>query len=206
MTPLRQRMIEDMRVRNLSPATQKHYIEAVVALAKHFGRSPELLDAAHIRQYQIHLMNQKRCCWGTFDQHMSALRFLYQVTLRRDWAVERIPLARQPRRLPVVLSLEEVGQFMASLLRLKHRAMLLTAYSAGLRVSDVAKLKLTDIDSQRMMIRIEQGKGKKDRYVMLSPRLPEGVPALGDSQADHRAQAAALLRHPPAGGRHWAQT
>ncbi len=139
---------------------------------------------------------------GTFDQHMSALRFLYQVTLRRDWAVERIPLARQPRRLPVVLSLEEVGQFMASLLRLKHRAMLLTAYSAGLRVSDVAKLKLTDIDSQRMMIRIEQGKGKKDRYVMLSPRLPEGVPALGDSQVDHRAHAAALLCHPPAGGRH----
>ena len=171
MTPLRQRMIEDMRVRNLSPATQEQYIRAAAHFAQHFDRSPEGLEAEHIRQYQVYLVNQKRLGWGTFNLHMSALRFLYQVTLGRDWAIERIPLARQPRRLPVVLSREEVGQFMASIPRRKHRAALLTAYAAGLRVSEVTKLKVSDIDSQRMTIRIEQGKGKKDRYVMLSSRL-----------------------------------
>ena len=165
MTRLRQRMIEDMRVRNLSPATQQHYTQAVAAFAKHFGRSPELLDASHIRDYQVHLTDEKHVSRGTFNQHMSALRFLYRVSLGQEWMIERIPLARKPQRLPVVLSLEEVGQFLASIPNLKYRSILLTAYSAGLRVSEVTKLKVCDIDSQRMTIRVEQGKGRKDQEV-----------------------------------------
>lgn len=173
MTPLRQRMIEDMRVRNLSPATQQHYIAAVAAFAQQFHRSPEVLEASHLHQYQVYLVNQKRFSWGTFNQHMSALRFLYRVTLGREGTIQRLPFARQPRRLPVVPSLEEVGHLLGSVHKLKHRAAMMTAYAAGLRVSELTHLKVTDIDSQRMTIRVEQGKGQKDRYVMLSPRLLE---------------------------------
>ena len=170
MTPLRQRMVEDLRVRNFSPTTQRAYIYAVARFAQHFGKSPELLGPEDIRAYQLHLLS-KQLAWSTFKVSVCALRFLYGVTLGKDWAVRHIPYPRQPRKLPVILSLAELQQFFAAIPNLKHRAALMTAYAAGLRVSEVVALKITDIDSQRMVIHIEQGKGRKDRYVMLSPRL-----------------------------------
>jgi integrase/recombinase XerD len=170
MTPLRQRMLEDLRVRNFSPTTQRAYIYAVARFAQHFGKSPELLGPEDIRAYQLHLLS-KQLAWSTFKVSVCALRFLYGVTLGKDWAVRHIPYPRQPRKLPVILSLAELQQFFEAIPNLKHRAALMTAYAAGLRVSEVVALKITDIDSQRMVIRIEQGKGRKDRYVMLSPRL-----------------------------------
>jgi integrase/recombinase XerD len=170
MTPLRQRMIEDLRVRNFSPTTQRDYVYAVAQFAQYFGKSPELLGPEDIRTYQQHLLS-KQLAWGTFNARVCALRFLYRVTLGKEWAVEHIAYPRRPRKLPVILSLAELQQFFAAIVNLKHRAALMTAYAAGLRVSEVVALKVTDIDSQRMVIRVEQGKGGKDRYVMLSPRL-----------------------------------
>ena len=170
MTPLRQRMLEDLQVRNFSPTTQRAYIYAIARFAQHFGKSPELLGPEDIRAYQLHLLS-KQLAWSTFKVSVCALRFLYGVTLGKDWAVRHIPYPRQPRKLPMILSLAELQQFFEAIPNLKHRAALMTAYAAGLRVSEVVALKITDIDSQRMVIRIEQGKGGKDRYVMLSPRL-----------------------------------
>lgn len=170
MTPLRQRMSEDMQVRNLSPITQRDYLYAVARFAKHFGKPPDQLGAEEIRAYQLHLIS-KRIAWSTLRVVVCALRFFYRVTLDRDWIIQHHPYPRPERKLPVVLSLAEVQQFLEAIPNLKHRAALMTAYAAGLRVSEVVALKIADIDSQRMVIRIEQGKGRKDRYVMLSPRL-----------------------------------
>jgi integrase/recombinase XerD len=170
MTPLRQRMIEDLRVRNFSPTTQRAYVYAVAQFAQHFAKSPELLGPEDIRAYQQHLLS-RQLAWTTFNVSVCALRFLYRVTLRKDWLVEHIPYPRLPKKLPVILSLAELRQFFEVIPNFKHRAALMTAYAAGLRVSEVVALKVTDIDSQRMVIRVEQGKGCKDRYVMLSPRL-----------------------------------
>jgi integrase/recombinase XerD len=170
MTPLRQRMIEDLKVRNFSPTTQRAYIYAVAKFAQHFGKSPELLGPEDVRAYQQHLLS-RQLAWSTFNVSVCALRFLYRVTLDKDWAVRHIVYPRRPRKLPIILSLAELQQFFEAIPNLKHRAALMTAYAGGLRVSEVVALKVTDIDSQRMVIRIEQGKGCKDRYVMLSPRL-----------------------------------
>lgn len=171
MTPLRQRMLEDMAVRNLAPKTQRLYVDRVAKFAQHFGRSPERLDPEDIRAYQVYLVHQKRVSWSLFNQSVCALRFLYRVTLGQDWAVQHIPFPRQEKKLPVVLSLAEVAQFFRALRSLKYRALLMTAYAAGLRISEVTALRSSDIDSQRMVIHVRQGKGRKDRYLMLSPRL-----------------------------------
>jgi integrase/recombinase XerD len=173
MTPLRQRMIEDMRVRNLSPNTQQLYIDRVAKFAQYFGKSPELLGPEDIRTYQVYLINQKRASSSMLQQTVCALRFLYRNTLGKEWTLQYIPFPKQEKKLPVVLSQDEISRFFESLPNLKHRAFLMTAYATGLRVSEVASLRVADIDSQRMMIRIEQGKGWKDRYVMLSPNLLE---------------------------------
>ena len=173
MTPLRQRMIEDMRVRNLSPNTQRLYVDRVAKFAKYFGKSPELLGPEDIRTYQVYLMNQKRASTSMLQQTVCALRFLYRSTLGKEWTLQYIPFPKQEKKLPVVLSQDEISRFFESVPNLKHRAFLMTAYATGLRVSEVASLRVADIDSQRMMIRIEQGKGWKDRYVMLSPNLLE---------------------------------
>ena len=170
MTPLRQRMIEDLRMRNFSPTTQRAYVYAVAQFAQHFGKSPELLGPEDIRSYQQHLLS-KQLAWTTFNVSVCALRFLYRVTLGKDWVVQHIAYPRLPRKLPIILSLAELQQFFDVIRNLKHRAALMTAYAAGLRVSEVVALKVTDIDSQRMVIRVRQGKGAKDRYVVLSPRL-----------------------------------
>jgi integrase/recombinase XerD len=171
MTPLRRRMIDDMTLRNLAPRTIRAYVERVADFARHFGASPEHLGPDQIRTYLLHLAQERRVSWSHFNQTRSALRFLYRVTLARDWVVEGVVCPKQPRKLPVVLSLDEVAQFFAAITNLKYRAILMTAYAAGLRVSEVVGLRCDDIDSRRMVIRLRQAKGRKDRYVMLSPRL-----------------------------------
>jgi len=174
MTHLRQRMTEDMQVRNLSPHTQTSYIEQVSRFARHFDKSPEALGPEDIRAYQIHLTNERRLAPASVLIAVSALRFLYKVSLKKDWTFEDIiPAPKKPQKLPVVLSPEEILQFLGSVRSTKHRAILTTCYAAGLRISEAVRLKPTDIDSQRMVIRVEQGKGQKDRYVMLSPKLLE---------------------------------
>ena len=170
MTPLRRRMIEDMRLRNLANRTIDTYVDRVAAFARHFGTSPEHLGSDHIRAYLLHLVEQG-ASWAQFNQTRSALRFLYRTTLKRGWVDDGVVCAKTPRKLPVVLSLDEVAQFFAAIRNLKHRAILMTAYAAGLRLSEVAALRVEDIDSRRMVIRVRQGKGRKDREVMLSPRL-----------------------------------
>jgi integrase/recombinase XerD len=170
ISPLRRRMVEDMTVRNLSPATQRSYLYAVAKFSRFFGKSPERLDLEDVRTYQVHLASQG-IAWATLNQTVAALRFFYGVTLGRPEIPERIAYAREPRRLPVVLSADEVVRFLEAVPSLKSRTALTTAYAAGLRVSEVVALKVADIDSGRMLIRVERGKGGKDRYVMLSAQL-----------------------------------
>ena len=172
MTPLRQRMIEDMQVRNLALNTQRSYLEQVSRFARHFNKSPEQLGPEDIRAYQVYLTNEKKLAPGSVLIAVAALRFLYKVSLKRDWQFDDvIPAPKKPQKLPVVMSPEEVLQFLGCIGSMKHRAILTTCYAAGLRISEVVTLKPTDIDSQRMVIRVDQGKGQKDRYVMLSPML-----------------------------------
>jgi integrase/recombinase XerD len=170
MTPLRRRMIEDLRLRNRAERTIDTYVDRVAAFARHFGTSPEHLGPDHIRAYLLHLVEQK-ASWAHFNQTRSALRFLYRTTLKRGWVDDGVICVKTPRKLPVVLGLDEVAQFFAAIGNLKHRAILMTAYAAGLRLSEVVSLRVEDIDSRRMALRVRQGKGRKDREVMLSPRL-----------------------------------
>ena len=170
LSPLRRRMIEDMTIRNLSPATQRSYIHAVARFSDYFGRSPDKLTLDDVRAYQVHLAS-KGVAWGSLNQVVCALRFFYGVTLDQAIIPERIPYAREPRKLPTVLSAEEVVRFLEAVSSLKSRVALTTAYAAGLRVSEVAALKVADIESDRMVMRIENGKGGKQRYVMLSAPL-----------------------------------
>jgi integrase/recombinase XerD len=172
MTPLRQRMIDDMRVRNYSPRTIKHYVSQVAAFAQYFKKSPEQLGPAHIRSFQVHLID-RGLSWSSFNIAVSALRFFYRVTLKKDWMIEHLPFGKKPKRLPVILGREEVVRLLVAIPDLNHRIMLMTAYSAGLRVSEVARLRVEDIDRQRMLIRVREGKGRKDRYVPLSTTLVE---------------------------------
>jgi site-specific recombinase XerD len=164
-------MHDDMRIRNLAPTTQEQYLISVAAFARYFGKSPDKLGLEDIRTYQIYLVEKKELAPSSLNVAVCALRFLYGVTLRRDWNIQLIPYAKRPRKLPVVLSRNEVTQLFDAVLDLKYRTALMTVYAAGLRVSEVTHLKLTDIDSQRMCIRVEQGKGNKDRYVILSEKL-----------------------------------
>ena len=158
MSPLRRRMIEDMTIRNLSPATQQSYLYAVSKFSRHFGHSPDRLGVEDVRAYLVHLAS-KRLAWSSLNQTVCALRFFYGVTLGQTTLVERIPFAREPCKLPTVLTADEVVRFLEAVSSLKARVALTTAYSAGLRVSEVAALKVRDIDSGRMVLRIERGKG-----------------------------------------------
>lgn len=176
MSPLRRRMIEDMMVRNLSPSTQQSYIYAVAKFSRHFGCSPDRLSLDQVLAYQLHLINQKRS-WSHINQVACALRFFYGVTLRQAEAFERIAGGRKPDKLPLVLSAEEIACFLRAVPGLRNRVILATAYAAGLRVGEVARLKVSSIDSKRMLIHIENGKGGRDRYAMLSPRLLEALRA-----------------------------
>jgi site-specific recombinase XerD len=171
MTQLRKRFIEDMELVDLSENTQQAYVRAVAQFALFFGMSPEQLGREEIRTYLLYLMRQKRVSKSTYRQVLSAIRFLYRTTLGKDWVIEGIRYTRSEKKLPVVLSMDEVDRFFDALHSLKHRAILMTAYAAGLRVSEVIALRVTDVDSQRMVIRVDQGKGRKDRYVPLANRL-----------------------------------
>jgi len=170
MSPLRRRMVEDMTIRNLSPATQRSYISAVSKFSRYFGRSPDTLSLDDVRDFQVHLVSQE-ISWGSLNQIVCALRFFYGVTLNQPTVPERISYARTPRKLPVVLSADEVVCFLEAVAGLKSRAALTTAYAAGLRASEVAGLLVEDIDSARGVIHVRHGKGAKDRDVMLSEQL-----------------------------------
>jgi integrase/recombinase XerD len=174
MTSLRQRMTEDMQVRNLALNTQMSYLQQVSLFARHFNKPPEQLGPEDIRAYQVYLKNEKKLAPSSVLIAVAALRFLYKVSLKRDWQFDDvIPAPKKPLKLPVILSPEEVMQFLGCIANPKHRAILTICYAAGLRISETVFLKPTDIDSQRMVIRVDQGKGQKDRYVMLSPTLLE---------------------------------
>ena len=171
MTPLRQRMLEDMGIRNLAENTQLSYLQQVSAYARYFGRSPEELGPEQVRAYQAYLVKDRKLAASSVGTATAALRFLYKVTLKRDWVPDDIPMPKRPFRLPIVLSPGEVVHFLSCVQSLKHRTILATLYAAGLRVSEATHLCVTDIDSKRMVLRVDQGKSRKDRYVMLSPRL-----------------------------------
>ena len=172
MSPLRRRMIEDMQIRNLAPSTQRAYVAQLVHFACHFRKSPDLLGPAEIRTYLIYLAQEKCLAASSIIVTVSALRFFYTVTLKRPWVVEDdIPTGRRAKKLPVVLSQDEVARFLAAVDNLKHRMVLTVCYATGLRISEAVRLTPAAIDSKRMVIRVEQGKGGKDRYVMLSPKL-----------------------------------
>jgi integrase/recombinase XerD len=172
MTSLRQRMTEDMQVRNLALNTQSSYLQQVSQFARYFKRSPEQLGPGEIRAYQVYLTNDRKLAPSSVLIAVAALRFLYKVSLKREWLFDEvIPAPKKPQKLPVILSPEEVLQCLDCVGSRKHRAILTTCYAAGLRISEAVCLKPSDIDSKRMVIRVDQGKGQKDRYVMLSPKL-----------------------------------
>ncbi len=173
MTTLRQRMIKDLTVRGLAENTHKSYLHAVTGLARHYRRSPDRISAQEIQDYLLYLHQERQLSWRSCNLARHGLRFFYRITLGRPDAHFYLPGAKEPSKLPQILSSEELVRLFTAATNPKHRTVLMTAYAAGLRASEVARLQVTDIDSQRMCLRIEQGKGNKDRYVPLSPRLLE---------------------------------
>jgi site-specific recombinase XerD len=188
-------MTEDMQVRNLSPHTQASYLQQVSLFARHFGKSPDALTTEHIRTYQIYLTNEKKLAAGSIHLAVAALHFLYKITLKREWTfADVLPLPRKPQKLPVVLSPEEVVHFLGCVACRKQRVILTACYAAGLRVSEAVRLNASAIDSKRMVIQIHQGKGRKDRYVMLSPKLLEILRAYACSSRSTRCGPPATPR------------
>jgi integrase/recombinase XerD len=175
MTSLRKRMQEELQRRNYSEITAICYVRHVAEFANYFKRSPESLGAEEIKQFQLHLIRDKKISWSTYIQAMAALRFLYVKTLGQGFMADKIPFPRKPRHLPTVLSQEEVKRLLDAAVSLKHRAMMMALYGAGLRVSEACHLSVSDIDSNRMVIHIRQAKGHKDRDVMLSPVLLDAL-------------------------------
>ena len=173
MTPLRQRMTEDMQLRNLAPETQKAYLHYITGLARFYQVSPQDLSLEEIREYQLYMINDRQYSAESVNHFVVSAKFLYNVTLELPWPEGALPRARVSHKLPVVLSPAEMDEFFQHVCTIRFRAALMTSYGAGLRVSEVASLTIGDIDSKRMLIRVQQGKGKKDRYVMLSQRLLE---------------------------------
>ena len=169
-SPLRQRMIDDMTLRKLSPRTQAGYLRAVVKFTRFFGQSPDLASPEDLRAFQLHLVEEGASS-TSINATLTGLTFLFGVTLDRPSALKRMSRVHQPQKLPRVLSVDEVARLLRGATNLKHRAALSVAYGAGLRASEVVHLKVTDIDSDRMILRVVQGKGQRDRYAMLSPSL-----------------------------------
>ena len=171
MSPLRKRMLEDMQLRNYSAGTQRSYIHYVAEFAKYYWSSPDRLGLDDVRNYQLHLIEQRRLAPQTVNCFVAAAKFLYTVTLEMPWSETQFTRLKVPEKLPVVLSAEEVAEFFRHIGILKHRAALLLCYGSGLRSSEAVALKPGDIDSKRMLIRVQQGKGAKDRYTVLSARV-----------------------------------
>jgi integrase/recombinase XerD len=170
MTPLRRRMTEDMQVRNFSPHTQNSYVQQGSLFARHFSKSPEVLGPEEIRSYQVYLTNERQLAPSSILIAVSALRFLYKVTVHRDWCFEDIiPAPKKPHKLPIVLSSKEVLHFLSCVKSVKHRTILTVCYGAGLRISEAVRLKVADIDSKRMVIRVALGKGAKCVAPHLAP-------------------------------------
>lgn len=177
MTSLRQRMLEDLRIRNYAPSTVECYIRSVAEFARHFNKPPDQLGAEEIRSWQLYLLNEKRVRLSTYIQAVCGLRFFYRHTLDRKVEIDRIPLPRYEQKLPVILTREEVKALLQAPKNLGHRAILATMYGAGLRVSEAANLKVGDLDRDRKVIWVRGGKGHKDRQVMLSDPLREVLAA-----------------------------
>ena len=171
MSALRQRMREDLHIRNYSPQTIDAYLRCVAQFAHYFRTSPERLGPEHVRQYQLYLVHKRHVSWSLVMQTVCALRFFYNVTLGQPHMLAYIPQPKRPKTLPTILSQAEVAVLLQAPRRLKTRVMLTTLYAAGLRVSELCHLQVTDVDSARMVLCIRQGKGQQDRCVMLSPRL-----------------------------------
>lgn len=164
MGALRKQMDGDLVVRGMSVRTREAYLGAVAGLAKHYRRRPDRITAQEVQNYLLHLIEQRKLAWSSCNIVAQGLKFFYRVTLKRSETQFDIPRARQPQKLPQILSREEIGALIKNTANLKHRAILMTAYGAGLRLNEICHLRLTDIDSARMTIRVEQGKGAKDRY------------------------------------------
>ena len=171
MTPLKKRMLEDMRIRNYASSTERAYASEVTRFAQHYRRSPEKLGAEEIRVYLVHLVDQQKISASRFAIVSAALRFLYTVTLGQEWMAKHIPYPKRHQKLPVILSPQEVQMLVAAAKNLRDRTILAVLYGTGMRVSELVDLKVADIDSKLMVIRIRNGKGKKERQVMLSPAL-----------------------------------
>ena len=171
MTPLRRKMLNDLRVRNLAENTQKSYLQSVTGLARYYRRRPDQLSVQEVQDYLLYLSQERHLAWKSCNTIRHGLRFFYQVTLNRPTTEFYLPCAKEPSKLPEILSHEELVRLFTVTTNAKHRALLMTTYAAGLRASEVTRLRLTDIDSARMCIRVDQGKGRKDRYVPLAPRL-----------------------------------
>ncbi len=172
MTPLRQRMVEDLKIRHFAPQTCYRYILAVEKFAQHFGRSPEDLGREQVREFLVYL-HETGASYSVLSSYVSALRFVYRITLRKPWTAEDIPFPRQPKHLPSIPTRDAVLRFLSHVSNIKHRAVLTTCYAAGLRVSEAVRLKAADIDSARMLIHVHEGKRNKDRMVPLSTKLLE---------------------------------
>ena len=168
MGALRDRMHANMRMRNFSPRTITAYLRHVREFTRYFGKAPDLLGEEEVRRYLLYLHDERKVSWSNVNVGYSALKFFYVNTLHRDWQVEKIPRPKGERRLPVVLSRQELNQLFSATSNSKHRVIFKTIYSAGLRLSEAANLKLHHIESDSMRVRVEQGKGKKDRYTLLS--------------------------------------
>jgi integrase/recombinase XerD len=173
VTPLRQRMLEDLQIRHYSPTTIRIYLRAVAEFARHFGKPPDELGAEHIRRYQLFLVKEKKVSLPTYIQMVCALRFFYTHTLNRTVAIDRIPFPRRERKLPLILSRDEVKALLEAPRNLRHRTLLAIMYASGLRVSEVARLRVTDIDSARNVLWVRRGKGRKDRQALLPAKLRE---------------------------------
>lgn len=171
MGALKDRMVREMQLRRLAPGTQKLYVHAVAQLVRYYGRSPDRIDAEQVKGYLLHLLTVRRLNWSTVNTAAAGIRFFYTETLGRPDVARAIPPRRTPKRLPQILSPEELERLFAAASNLKHRTLLMSGYAAGLRVSELVRLKVADIDSERMAIRVQQGKGQKDRYTILSERL-----------------------------------
>jgi integrase/recombinase XerD len=173
VTPLRQRMLEDLQIRHYCPTTIRIYLRAMAEFAQHFGNAPDRLGAEHIRQYQLFLIKEKNVSLSTLIQMVCALRFFYTHTLNRKVSIERIPFPRREKKLPLILSREEVKALLEAPRNLRHRTLLAILYGCGLRVAEVTQLKVSDIDSARNVLRVRHGKGRKDRQTLLPAKLLE---------------------------------
>lgn len=194
MTPLRQRMIEKLEIRNYSPKTISAYVAAVAQFAKHFHRSPDQLGAEEIRQWQVHLRDTRHVSWSAFNIAMSALRFFYRWVVEREELIPRLAFMRKERPLPVVPSADEVCRLLEAVPVIRYRLVLTVAYGCGLRLSEAIRLEPRDIDSARMVIHVRKGKGKKDRYVTLSPVLLDMLRNYWKSEHPKRWLFPSLLR------------